>query len=684
MQVFPGRKKGTSIYVYDDYVYYWDKRYENVFRCNTRRITKCRGWAILQDNTVNVVTEHNHPRSPFMKEQIEMKQEMLERSSKTHTGLKDIFDSVCRSNPDAAEYLSFTSMRCNMRRERTKSQPRIPDTLASLYDILKNSDIIENIYKENITTSNGKTAIILSTNYLLDALASTTEIYVDGTFSVLPRKPHIAQLYTVHIRYMDTGIATLFVMSDVRTTTLYDALWDKIIELVPQLKQNIKFIMSDFEMAAVKSLNKNFTTAKLTGCWFHFNQAVLRKWRKLHLSSATKTVLSMTMTLPLLPPEKFQEALSIIQTEADLLSNEYPHILQFMSYLRLTWSNMASKISTYRCPVRTNNIVESFHNIAVQKIGTRNTNVWTFLDKLSHLITDQELDLRRLKNGIRPRRPRTRANRELDSKIINAQEDLVSGRLSLKEFLLMFTRNNMFQMEQMTLLEDININDEHVVDVELFSDNTEETFHTWGQNIRRRRRHRNVPNRREINNIHETSADSNRESSSRIETITHEQLETNIANTSSQEEETDAVGEEETIVLETSLDNDGNSSSVQTTHEQSEINVITEDNFNGTENDEWIYEVPEDDYSSLLDNSASTEEDLPYHTVNWNLEDNQNTSEEVSSTDTCTVCLANERTHAFIPCGHHACCHQCIERLESSRCPICNTRYSSCIRIINA
>lgn len=75
-------------------------------------------------------------------------------------------------------------MRCNMRRERTKSQPCVPDTLASLYNILTNSDIIENIYKENITTSNGKTAIILSTNYLLDALASTTEIYVDGTFSV--------------------------------------------------------------------------------------------------------------------------------------------------------------------------------------------------------------------------------------------------------------------------------------------------------------------------------------------------------------------------------------------------------------------------------------------------------------------------------------------------------------------
>ncbi|KMQ88666.1 hypothetical protein RF55_11803, partial [Lasius niger] len=108
--------------------------------------------------------------------------------------------------------------------------------------------------------------------------------------------------------------------------------------------------------------------------------AVLRKWRKLHLSNVPKTVLSMTMVLPLLTPDMFQEALCIIQAEADLLSRGYPDTLQFTSYLRLTWSNMASRISTYGCPVRTNNIVESFHNIAVQKLGTRNINIWTFLD----------------------------------------------------------------------------------------------------------------------------------------------------------------------------------------------------------------------------------------------------------------------------------------------------------------
>lgn len=86
----------------------------------------------------------------------------------------------------------------------------------------------------------------------------------------------------------------------------------------------------------------------------------------------------MTMALPLLPSDMFKEALTIIQAEADLLSCEYPDILQFTSYLRLTWSNIASKISTYDCLVRTNNMAESFH-IAVEKLGTRNINIWTFL-----------------------------------------------------------------------------------------------------------------------------------------------------------------------------------------------------------------------------------------------------------------------------------------------------------------
>lgn len=88
------------------------------------------------------------------------------------------------SNPDAAQYLSFASIRCSMQRQRTKSLPPVPDTLTSLRDILEDYDILKNVYKESVTTNDGKTAIILSTNYLLKALSSATELFVDGTFSV--------------------------------------------------------------------------------------------------------------------------------------------------------------------------------------------------------------------------------------------------------------------------------------------------------------------------------------------------------------------------------------------------------------------------------------------------------------------------------------------------------------------
>lgn len=96
MEVLPGTKKNSSIYVYVDYTYIKDSRYDNVFRCRSRQTTKCRGSVMLDNNIVHVLHEHNHPKLNFVKEQIAMKEEMLRLSHSTYIGLKEIFDSVCR------------------------------------------------------------------------------------------------------------------------------------------------------------------------------------------------------------------------------------------------------------------------------------------------------------------------------------------------------------------------------------------------------------------------------------------------------------------------------------------------------------------------------------------------------------------------------------------------------------
>lgn len=97
------------------------------------------------------------------------------------------------------------------------------------------------------------------------------------------------------------------------------------------------------------------------------------------MTNVPNTVVRMTMSLALVPETKFEEALLIIQKEADNIASSFPNVLLFMTYMRTNWLKMASQVSVYNCPVRTNNIAESFHNIAGQKLGKQNINVWAFL-----------------------------------------------------------------------------------------------------------------------------------------------------------------------------------------------------------------------------------------------------------------------------------------------------------------
>lgn len=113
-----------------------------------------------------------------------------------------------------------------------------------------------------------------------------------------------------------------------------------------------------------------------------FFQAVLRKWRKLNLRNAPRDILAMSMALALAPESFFEEAIRTMQNIADNICDSYPDILKFMSYMRRTWLPIAAKVSVYGCPTRTNNIVESFHNIAALKMGTVRPNLWMFLGKV--------------------------------------------------------------------------------------------------------------------------------------------------------------------------------------------------------------------------------------------------------------------------------------------------------------
>ncbi|KAM0733653.1 hypothetical protein ACS0PU_013202 [Formica fusca] len=412
MEEFKGKSKNSTVYVYAGYTYHIDKRLQNVYRCSTRRNTGCRGFVSVSENDkVTVCSLHDHPPNDMMIRTLNLKREMYRLCQESVQPIKKIFDDVCESDCEAAMYLSYPSIKSTLNRKRSEYKPPIPNSFASLSLELEKYDACKDIYKGNVIAEDGSMGLLFSSNELLNGLNESAELFVDGTFSIVPRKPNIVQLYTIHIRYMNTGIATVFVLCESRTKVLYRAIWEKVIKLAPMLQNNVKFIMVDYEKAAIAILHEFFPGAAIHGCWFHFNQSILRKWRQLGLTNAPKTLISMAMSIPLIPHIRFEEAFTILQRIADNICDDYPAVLQYMSYMRNTWLNISEKVSVYNCPVRTNNLVESFHNIALKHFG-RHTNIWIFIGNLKKLIIIQQTDFCRARNNLQVRRVHSKINKK--------------------------------------------------------------------------------------------------------------------------------------------------------------------------------------------------------------------------------------------------------------------------------
>ncbi|XP_036142255.1 uncharacterized protein LOC105831015 [Monomorium pharaonis] len=438
MEIIEGKRNGSQLYVYNNYTYCMDKRFGNIYRCSKRKKENCPAVIEREGESCNLKHKHNHSEERYIFEIHKMKREMI-RLSKETTSPKSIFDTVSCNNLKVAPYISYNSMKSILSRHRASSRPNIPSDLHSLHKQLETYIPTNNIYKGCAISCDNKIALIFSTDTLLNVLSEASEIFVDGTFSIVPKKPSIAQLYTIHIRYIDTGIATVFVLCEARSASLYKAMWEKIVSLAPGLNKNLKFIMADYEQAAIKAMNEQFPTVTIHGCWFHYSQALVRKWRQLGLDDEPSELLSMAKTMALAPSNLFEKSLNIMQIFSNNLTKKYPAIDNFLQYIKNMWLPIAPKVSVFGCPNRTNNLVENFYGNITKKLGAT-PNLWKFLDDVNNLIVNQMLNYERLQLGHSLKQSRMKLDFYKNRRIGQAQINLVTGRISLQQFLQIFVR----------------------------------------------------------------------------------------------------------------------------------------------------------------------------------------------------------------------------------------------------
>lgn len=86
--------------------------------------------------------------------------------------------------PETAIQLSYATLKCTLYRERIKLRPSLPINMETLAANLSTYVPLEGFYKGSVTCSDGKKALIFTSNELLQELQKSTELYVDGTFNV--------------------------------------------------------------------------------------------------------------------------------------------------------------------------------------------------------------------------------------------------------------------------------------------------------------------------------------------------------------------------------------------------------------------------------------------------------------------------------------------------------------------
>ncbi|CAI6377794.1 unnamed protein product [Macrosiphum euphorbiae] len=114
--------------------------------------------------------------------------------------------------------------------------------------------------------------------------------------------------------------------------------------------------------------------------------------------------------------------------------------------------------------------------------------------------------------------------------------------------------------------------------------------------------------------------------------------------------------------------------------------VILEDNagevINIEEYNEADFIIPEDEELAIweenYDNEEEHEHEAPYAPIPENIMANL---PQVNEDEICVVCRDGPRTHALIPCGHRVLCINCLWQLERQSCPLCNSNFTSFLRI---
>lgn len=108
---------------------------------------------------------------------------------------------------------------------------------------------------------------------------SCVTLLMDGTFKAIPRHLKFCQLYIISAIIKGRCYPLAYILMERKDYSSYMHEFDKLKELIPSI--NVVNCMSDYEAAIRKCIKKQFPESRISGCFFHYVQAINKSAKNL-------------------------------------------------------------------------------------------------------------------------------------------------------------------------------------------------------------------------------------------------------------------------------------------------------------------------------------------------------------------------------------------------------------------
>ncbi|CAF3940872.1 unnamed protein product [Rotaria sp. Silwood2] len=329
-------EKGKPVLIENGFDYIEERTYENkvYWRCTQCNKQKCKARLHTTNNTIfHRVGDHNHAPNSSVSGIRQCRSEIRNLTKTTITTHSIVATSIATASTAVlSQLLPINNLKRTVCRQRAANLnfPANPRSMSEIqitgsFTLTKKKEQFLQYDSEN---QDSNRFLIFATNQKLDLLQSSTDVYMDGIFKVVPELFY--QLYSIHGSVQGSIIPLAYILMSRKSEENYKRIYDTIISL--RLLFNPSSFLIDFEKGAMNAIRSCWPQSNVHACFFHLTQNIYRQVQQADFTTKYGNDEEYAHTVRMLPALAFLETNDICSTFEDIGDLQIPDLDPLYNY----------------------------------------------------------------------------------------------------------------------------------------------------------------------------------------------------------------------------------------------------------------------------------------------------------------------------------------------------------------